>query len=177
VTKALAHNFVSAKASDADGTLVDGPKWNAGHEGIETYRVASDLTNATTTLASATGLALPIAASEIWHIRGILWYSSSATTLGIQLGASGPASPTNVIMSALVQTTVTAFTASTVAAFATKTPAAGVVAGVAATIYRVDFECTVENGANAGTVQIQFCASTTGTITLKRGSFIVCTQG
>lgn len=58
-------------------------------------RVASDLTNSTTTLADMTGLSLPVVAAGHYYFEFSGTYSSSASGCYIAAGANGPSTGSN----------------------------------------------------------------------------------
>lgn len=139
-------------------------------------RIAQDSVNSTQTLADITGAAIPIAANErLSFVAYLLTYAAAATT-GVQWGASGPASPTRVRLNgehilgngnvAAVPLPANAFGAIGIAHVSTLATAAP---GQMGRIYG-----SITNGANAGTIQLQFASEVGGSaITVEAGSYIL----
>lgn len=133
-----------------------------------TRMTADSSASTSTTLATLAGLSYVVAAntSYTWDCDG--YYQASATTGGLALGASGPASPTGVTYSATIATNTTAFDTSAAAtAFGTKIGT--VVVGAATTNLPFHFHGTLRNGGNSGTVQLQYAntAAGAGSVTVK----------
>lgn len=130
---------------------------------------SGDIANATTTLADATGLSFTALANKTYIIEGWIRYATSATTVGIQLSASGP--PTPAFIAGLWDVNAAqgtpdggAFNAYDVKIAASAAPFL--------TDNLARLHCLFKNGANQGTFIIRFCAETTGTITIKGGSVL-----
>lgn len=122
--------------------------------GAPTYIVLSaDRTNATTSYADITGLSITVTANTRYAIECSLRYDANATTTGIGVGWTGPASPTltsGLMLSGLTTATVGGTTS------AGNDTGAVTTASVATTANAVQFEGFWANGANAGTVQMRF---------------------
>ena len=143
--------------------------------GIVTGRVVVDqsLTNEAT-LQNATSMSFSIKASEEWVASFYLDVGAALATTGIQLAVDTPASATLNVAASLNPTIITALnlafgrtvTDGGAIDFAAATQVATTSAGV-----RVDV--WVLNSTNAGTVQLQFCQSTSsGTaLVLRKGSY------
>ena len=129
--------------------------------------VKANVTNATTTAASVTGLAFGARANKNYGFRFILKTTTAATTTGIHFQFSGPASPTSFFavvrqwLDGPVANTewLTAFDSSTVAAnYAQNTD--------------VVIEGFLVNGANNGIVQLKVDSEVgTSTVTVYAGSW------
>jgi hypothetical protein len=123
-----------------------------------------------TTLTNITGLGFKLRANQ----RALFWYhlfyTSSATTIGIQLTMNGPASPTQLRYSMDVPW-VTAVAGTGVVATAYGTVAAPTT-GPGATAYFMRINGYVINGSTGGMVipQYKIEAGTSGTVTILRGS-------
>ena len=143
---------------------------------VNSLRVTVSGSNVTTTgqtAASVTGLSFAIAANEVWVCRVHMKVGSSSAT-GLQVAVSFPAAATvtadwlgNTLTNpAMAWEQTTASGTLTTTSFDTL---AATTAGIGAF---VNGEITVANGANAGTVQIQFAKTTSGTATVYIGSFL-----
>jgi hypothetical protein len=140
-----------------------------------TQRVTANVSNSTTTMANATGLSWPIAASHNYYLSCSLIYQSASTSGGLKLAFTGPASPTQVEYCLNNGTSATASANSCTAAANTSfgTVVGSTVVGLATTNLPANFFGTIENGANAGTLQLQFASVASVSTTIERGS--VCT--
>jgi len=138
---------------------------------LETVVVATaDTPNATTTLSNATGLVCALLADSTYIIEGFIVWSTSVTTVGIKLTATGPTSPTLlaghfITDSANGTPDSSCFNANDVVL---TTSASSFLAGNIAALH-----CIVKTGV-AGNFQIRFAAETTGTVTIKIGSTLRC---
>jgi hypothetical protein len=150
--------------------------------GVESYNkmeqmsmVTSQYTNATTTFSNVTGLSFAIDASTNYAISCKLIYQGSATTTGMKIQFTGPASPTKVTAQTF-QTTTTGAAGVFYSAAVDGTTFAVTLAGPAAIVTTgADLSSTldvgVENGTTAGTWQLQAAANGVGTLTIQVGSF------
>lgn len=134
--------------------------------------VTANVTNSTTSMANVTGLSWPLVANRQYYLSCDLIYQAAATG-GLQLAFTGPASPTQVeyCVQEAISTSTFAGDSCTAAAntsFATKV-GAGVVS-TANTNLPARFYGTIENGANAGTLQIQFASAAAVATIVERGS-------
>lgn len=130
-----------------------GPTGPTGSDGTTYVVLASDRTNATTSFADITGLSWAVAANTRYDISCRFPYDANATTTGLGIGWTGPASPTltrGQMVSPLTAQTVGGTViigndngSTTTASVAT--------AGNVAT-----FDGLWSNGANAGTLQMRF---------------------
>jgi len=156
----------------ADSSQATGIKWATPAGGAESENVViatQDTANATTTLANATGLAFDVLANSEYLIEGFIVWDTSATTVGIKLSATAPASPTlmtgHFITDAANGTPdSSSFNANDVTVTTSASP---FTTGCLAALH-----CILKTGANAGTFQIRFAAETTGTVTVKAGSVL-----
>jgi hypothetical protein len=85
---------------------------------------------------------------------------------------TGPSSPTAVAITGLLQTTATTFS-SPAASLAFGTAIANAGTATTTTNFTDAVSLSLENGANAGTVQLQAAQDTTGTATVLAGSYCV----
>lgn len=129
----------------------------------------STYTNATTTASNITGLNFAVAASSSYTMRCDLYYQGSASTAGLDITITGPASPTSVFYSYDEDATATSLQDSVASSFGTK------LTGNTTVTSTTNFHATVtmglRNGSNAGTVQVQGSATGAGTVTVQPGSF------
>jgi hypothetical protein len=103
-----------------------------------------------------TGLGFAIGASEVWTVEWNLTVTGS--TAGMKFDVTGPASPTDLRISLIGNTSaITATSAETIVAFSTASAAYVL---YATTSGQVRIVACVNNGANAGTVQLRFGAAT-----------------
>lgn len=124
----------------------------AGGSGPTFIVTTGDTTNATTSYADITGLSFAVAANTRYRITCILPYDANATTTGIGVSWTGPASPTltrGFMNSGLTTATVGGTTIVGNDTGATTT------ASVATTGNIAHLEGIWSNGANAGTVQLR----------------------
>jgi len=140
-----------------------------GGDGEVAVVATADTANATTTLANAVGLAFSALANSTYIIDGFIVWSTTATTVGIKLSATGPTTPTIMagrysLDAANSTPDSSSFNANDVVV---TTAASPFTAGCLAELH-----CVLKTGANAGTFQVRFAAETTGTITIKAGSVL-----
>lgn len=133
------------------------------------YLTGSAYTNATTTFSNVTGLALPIAASQNYHVTCRITWQGTAATTGPKYQFTGPASPTAVAAGMLSVVTATTFITASATAFSSAMANSGTV--TTATNFTDVVDVSVINGANAGTVQLQAAANGAGTLTIQPGSY------
>ena len=124
----------------------------AGGSGPTYVVTTADTTNATTSYANITGLSWSVAASTRYRISCVLPYDANATTTGIGIGWTGPASPTltrGFMNSGLTTATIGGTTS-------VGNDTGGVTtASVATTGNVAHFEGIWSNGANAGNLQLR----------------------
>lgn len=139
--------------------------------------LASNYTNATTSLSNVTGISFAVEANKNYFITCNLAYSVDTSTATPNWAFTGPASPTSVLLTGIQAAAAansvlgtgavqTAFGAATTTATTTT-----ITTQWAAFLY-----LTVRNGANAGTVQLQAKANGVGTVTVLAGSMALIHQ-
>lgn len=160
---APSNTFSAQTCTDASPAICS---WNKTiQEGVST----GSYTNATTTASNVTGLSFSVEASTNYAMTCHLYFSASATTAGINAEITGPSSPTTVSYVLHQPLTSTTYTDSPSSAFSTKI---GVTTSTtASTVFDATLTMGLQNGSNAGTVQVQLAAAGTGTLTLENGSF------
>lgn len=150
----------------ADGTFAAPP---GGGSGPTYVSLAGDVINATQTYANITGLSWTVDASTNYDIECIFRYDANATTTGIGIGWTGPASPT------LTQGGMISGLTGATSGFTTSVgndTGATTTASVATTNNTAIFKGIWRNGINAGTLQMRFKSEVAiaNAITLKTGS-------
>jgi hypothetical protein len=166
-------------------TPVAGDIWNDGTSwsyrdptsGINQYvpkkiYLTGNYTNSTTGLTNVTSgntLAFAVAASKDYAITCELFYQA-ASTGGLQIGFTGPASPTAVNYSVVVGTTATTVNLGEATAFATKIPTTGV-AATATTNFPAHVALMLRNGTTAGTVTLQAASVAAVALTINNTSY------
>jgi hypothetical protein len=166
-------NLAFASTSTAD--IADADGISRLHDGIFnpvaiTYRLTSDYTNSTTSLTNVTGLGISVVANKTYHVTCQLYYQA-ASTGGLQVAFTAPASPTGLHVGAVIQTNISnAQTTGDTTSVATKVPAAGVAVGTAATDFMATVEATLRNGSNAGTFQLQAASVAAAQLTIRTDS-------
>lgn len=131
--------------------------------------MTADYTNATTTASNVSGMSFPVLASQKYSGTCNLIYSASATTSGIKVSMTGPATPTGFTLAAQASTTVTAVRSDVVTALSTLTT--GAAAGTAALNMPVQVFFRLRNSTNGGTLQLQAASFGTGTLTIRQDSY------
>jgi hypothetical protein len=145
-------------------------KINAGPSSV---KLTSDLTAYTsTTLTDATGLGFSVNANSYYHFRFLIVFSSAATTTGIRLSVSAPASP--AVFSATAGIPVAGDGAGgQLQGWITASNDAVIGTGVQAinTNYIAIVEGTILTGASGGTLQLRYGSEVAGSgVTIKRAS-------
>lgn len=130
--------------------------------------VTSTYTNATTTPSNIPGLSVAVAANTNYTIIFHLYYQGSASTAGLDITVTGPASPTSVIYAYEEHNALATVVDSVATAFGTKLVGGTI---TATTNFSALVTIGLRNGANAGTVQLQGSATGAGTVTVQIGSF------
>jgi hypothetical protein len=166
----IRHPFTNPKSDGADATVVRPSDWNATHGGLVGAFLTADY-SCTTTLADLTNLAgFAIGANEDWAISACFMYTAASVTgQGLEIRATGPASPSNV-RGVSTQPNTTATTIGRVAWTALGTGYGLVTAANALTGVEYTLRLLVENGANAGSIQFGARMKVAGTVTVLRGS-------
>lgn len=136
-----------------------------------TKRITANVSNSTTSMANLTGMFWTIAANRSYYLSCDLIFQA-ASTGGLKMAFTGPASPTQVeycldeAISASAR--ADACTAAANTSFATVVGATTIT--TATTNWPAHFYGTIENGANSGTLQIQFASVASVSTTVERGS-------
>lgn len=137
--------------------------------------VASDVTttNTGTNVVDITGLYFPVIANGLYGVQGILKTNVNSGTAGMKFQWTGPASATNVLIQ--VAGTTTSITGVPTIGTITALNALGGTAfnAVAADGYYQIQYGIINNGANAGTVQLQFVKVTSQTAKIYAGSWLM----
>jgi len=157
------------------GGLPSAQEWGA-LDATSIERIASDQTNSTITLATLTDFDFVVAANTPYKFDYEIWFTSAAATTGIRFGFLGPASPTYfaaVNETQISATTWVTFTINSFTAF-TSPGSSGAVVTPALNFARIS--ATLVNGANAGTVQLQFASEIAASaVVVKAGSIMQVT--
>jgi hypothetical protein len=134
-------------------------------------RLDADVSNSTTAFANATGLSFTAAANADYLIEAFLVYTSAATTTGINLALTGPASPAGVVGEWRAYTSATAALLRQFTAYDSGTATTGVIAAAAAQY--AQFTAMLRTGAAGGAVTLRFASEVgTSAVTLKAGSLL-----
>lgn len=134
----------------ADDAIAAAIAAHAGAMGVA--YTASTIENTTQVMANVTGISFPVLANTVYAFEAWMKVYTSAATNGIWYQFTGPASPTLVWAVFEYQTTAGVITWEQVAAFSAATAATGQITGIP--MCRING--IISNGANAGTVQLQF---------------------
>jgi len=124
----------------------------AGGSGPTYVVTTQDTTTAVTSYADITGMSWSVAASTRYRISCVFAYDANATTTGIGIGWTGPASPT-LTRGQMVSQLTTATVGGTVSAG--NDTGATTTATPATTNNVARFEGLWSNGSNAGTLQMR----------------------
>jgi len=160
------------------GTAEDA--WFAGSQGLKQV-TAADVSSSTTTSPPTTTLftftlpATTTARNYSWNCR--IYYSASATTLGLLVGVNSSIAPTSMLHHARIYSTLTG-TATDAITTSTTSGSIVTLAGANATIttpLEADLDGTIEEAVAGGTLIINYNATSAGTLTIKRGSFCSAT--
>lgn len=141
---------------------------------LSTVRLAADVANSTVTLADVTGLFLALAANSTYAIDAKVMFQTAATTTGIRLTQTVPASATVVAQ----WSTPTSLTASTLAnQRAADAGAASTAIDTANANTLATGSLLVITGATAGNLQIRFASEVAASnAVVKAGSNLVATK-
>lgn len=142
---------------------------------VSVVRITQDSVNSTTTLANIVGAAFPIAANEVLHFEARLILFTAATTTGAAFGVTGPASPTRVRLAA--QHTNSGGTATQPRQAAAFGAIGAAFVSTWATVSPGQWDMvygSINNGPNAGTVQLQFASGVAASaVTVEASSLIL----
>jgi len=121
-------------------------------------------------VTSGNTLAFAVGANKDYAMNCELFYQA-ASTGGLQIGFTGPASPTAINYSVMMATNPTASDYGAATSFGTKIPTTGVAVGTATTNFPAHIALMLRNGANAGTVTLQAASVAAVTLTINNTSF------
>lgn len=154
----------SGKFLKDDGTWGT-PADSGGAAGKYAALASNFSTSNDTTLQNITGLSFAMEANKSYYIVAEFGYTANASTTGLGLGMSGPSSPTGIVMNGDIGQTATTFQGATTNAYGliVESASSGGATARKASVYGL-----IQNGANAGTFQLQAKAesASAGTITL-----------
>jgi hypothetical protein len=157
------------------GTLFMGGVQAASHAALDdtagkVYRLEADAATSTGAFVDLSGLAFPAAANTDYDVEAVFIAISSAPTRGIGLQLTGPAAPTRVALVYETQYTTSPYVGVlSINAFSS----AAQPADSANVVHINRLRGIIRNGANAGTVQLQFKSEdAAGSVTLYAGSFL-----
>lgn len=139
-----------------------------GNEASFVNTSGSDQTNATTTFANVTGLAVAVKPYTTYQLLCDIFWSTDTNTGGPKYQWTGPGSPTKVAAGMWSSVTTSTFLTATATAFSAAMANSGTVTTSA--ILGDRLALSVINGATAGTIQLQMASNGTGTLTIKSGS-------
>jgi hypothetical protein len=154
-------------------TYLDGAQtWRSAEQFI---RTGSDVGNSTTTLADVTDLAVPVQANFAFWFSALIIFRSAATTTGLTLAATGPASPDNFVMAIRIADSLTSFATGMTRAYDVGVTSTGVDTA------NVDCIAVLEglfrNGVNPGLFQVRFASEVgASAVTVKLGSTLRAQQ-
>jgi hypothetical protein len=145
-----------------------------GGGGPASVKITSDLpVSGSTTLGNANGLSFSVNANTYYHYKFVVVFRTAATTTGIRLSVTTPASPTVFSGKAQIPIAIDGaggewqgwITASDDAVIGTGVQAAN-------TDYIAIVEGNILTGATAGTIQLRFASEVAGSnVTIRNGSF------
>jgi hypothetical protein len=138
--------------------------------------VTSAYTNSTTTFSNVTGASFSAAANTKYHFTCDFDYIVSSTSGGAQFQFTGPGSPTGVTSDFwITYSALNSLQVGVQGGFSSS--ASGQNVGSATAYYPVRTTLTLNNGSNAGTVQLQAAlTSANGTLTILTPAACVLTQ-
>lgn len=178
-TTALAGVIVRL-ATDNKPYWCDGATWtdltlqSANDPRITTARLAADVTNGSTVLANATGLAIALDANATYAIDARVVFQTAATNTGIRLTQSVPNGATLVAQWS-TPTSLTASTISNQRAADTGTATTGVDTANANLL--ATGELLIITAGTPGTLQIRFASEVGGSnAVIKAGSCLVASK-
>jgi len=156
------------------GAGTQGAQGPAGSSGsISTCKMTADVTNATVNLSNVTGLSFAVSASTDYAFQFTIAWSSTATTTGIRIDLTGPASPTELTWSRETMLSgaagTDAYQSRALVAYESDAATASVDQANTRRIARITG--VLRNGANAGTLQVRFAAETANEVRIYRGSW------
>lgn len=168
----LKHAKTSAKADDADTTLVRPSDWNADHEGIVTVRkTADENVSSSTTLQDDDHLKFAVAADEEWAFELFLIVEGNETA-DIKIGFAGPSGSTLVWGGHGLIPAAGNLSAGLENYAGSGSHGFGILSGTKSAII---IRGTIHNGVNADDLQLQWAqnASDAGATTVYENSHLV----
>lgn len=166
----ITHAFTSAAAAASDASLVDGPKWNAGHSGLVTGFLPSDHAGVSNATLVNTPLVVAVSSGVTYAFRYYIVWRTTLATVGLKLGLTTPAF---TVYAATVRHVIAADGTAALFTGALTTSGDSVI-GTAAPVANTDYLSVIEGiirpSAN-GSLTVQYAAETTGaTVTMRAGS-------
>jgi hypothetical protein len=141
---------------------------------VITDRLTADVTNATTTLANVTGLALTLDANSTYAVEARVMFQTAATNTGIRLSQTVPAGAT-VVAQWRTPTNLTAITMANQRAADAGAATTGIDTANANTL--ATGTLLVVTGITAGVLQIRFASEVAASnAVVKAGSNLVATR-
>lgn len=141
---------------------------------LTTARATADVTNSTTTLANATGLALPLEANTTYGVEAKVMFQTAAITTGIRLTQSVPAGAT-VVAQWMTPTSLIASTAANQRSADAGAATTAIDAANSNTL--ASGSLLVVTGATPGNLQIRFASEVAASnAVVKVGSNLVMTK-
>jgi hypothetical protein len=135
---------------------------------VPRYKKADQSITGTTPL-EVTDLAWSIDPGGVYELQVDLLVTANATTDGIRVALSGPASPDAVTLVGLIPTSATAVGNVGVAAYDTNLVAADLPSTTVPA--KISLHAFIDNGANGGRLKVMASADAVGPISVKKGSF------
>jgi len=160
-------NTATGKYLAEDGTWTVPP--GSGSESDNIVQLTADRTNATTSFADVTGLGFTATANKDYIIDAYIMYTTSATTVGINLACNGSTAAT-----AIVGQTVGNTAATTIAGreFKAYNSSGGTLTAAISGNNIAIMHILLRNGGSSSNFIIRFAAETTGSVVVKTGSTI-----
>ena len=138
-----------------------------------TISLESDFTTPSTSFVNVTGVSFPVEANKRYAVSYYILTNKNDTS-GLAIQFTGPASPTKISLRQFVGTTSFANTvANIITAFSTASTTFNTFNGDS---FATASTGIIDNGANAGTVQLQLRAVTGGTARIYAGSYLQVTE-
>lgn len=143
---------------------------HVGADNEVTVKLPTDVSTSGQAFVDATGLSFSAEADSDYIVEFWIWYTTAATTTGIDLAVNGPASPTAVVGLTLPPVAATGnLNAKQFNAYDVSQPATASIAGNNFALMRVLFR----NGATAGTFTLRFASEVNASaVTVKAGSVL-----
>jgi hypothetical protein len=139
--------------------------------GIMIYKTTANWSNNTTTPTAITGLGWPVAANTQYAFTCILSGVNSTAGSALRLNITGPASPTIIAFKTRVPNAAASETMGTFSAFSANAQTISDTNGVLTTPFIITIDGVLQNGVNAGTVQINGSGSAAQSSTIYSGSY------